>query len=186
MKEKINKEIDEVVNPSHYTRLSPQPIEVIEAWGLNYNLGNALSYIARAGFKDSKKEDLHKCSWYVLREAEGKSAVAEEENKQHMSFGDAIEVSEIIDDFVNTGFKDESEKEEVYVTSNGVEIRILELDTKMYKLDIADDKYMYQIIFDKIHIDIWENCFELTTYLKGYESFLSLPVTSGLKGGRRG
>lgn len=55
-------------NPKHYTRLTPEPIEVIEAWNLNYHLGNALKYIARAGFKDNKMTDLKKAIWYIQRE----------------------------------------------------------------------------------------------------------------------
>lgn len=55
-------------NPKHYTRLTPEPIEVIEAWSLNYRLGNALKYIARAGFKDDRITDLKKAIWYLHRE----------------------------------------------------------------------------------------------------------------------
>ena len=29
------------INPEHYNRLNPQPKDVIRAWGLNFNLGNA-------------------------------------------------------------------------------------------------------------------------------------------------
>ena len=47
-----------------------EAIDVIEAWDLNFNLGNALKYIARAGLKDPKKhiEDLEKAAWYINRE----------------------------------------------------------------------------------------------------------------------
>lgn len=43
---------------------------VIEAWGLGFNLGNALKYISRAGRKDPAKteEDLQKAIWYINRE----------------------------------------------------------------------------------------------------------------------
>lgn len=37
-------------NATHY-HLCIEPIDVIEAWGLNYHLGNAVKYIARAGKK---------------------------------------------------------------------------------------------------------------------------------------
>lgn len=40
------------INPSHYTDLNPEPIEVIEEWNLGFHLGNALKYMARAGRKD--------------------------------------------------------------------------------------------------------------------------------------
>lgn len=38
-------------NPSHYRDLSIEPIDAIESWGLGYNLGNVVAYIARAGRK---------------------------------------------------------------------------------------------------------------------------------------
>jgi len=63
---------DEVVNhPPHYqAHTGFEAIDIIEAWGLNFNLGNALKYIARAGVKDATKrnEDLQKAMWYLSRE----------------------------------------------------------------------------------------------------------------------
>lgn len=53
---------------NHYKALEPQPIDVIEGWGLGFNLGNAIKYIARAGHKDSKEADLEKAVWYLQRE----------------------------------------------------------------------------------------------------------------------
>lgn len=55
-------------NPSHYKTLKPEPIEVIEAWGLDFRLANAVKYIARQGRKtpDGRK-DLEKAIWYIQR-----------------------------------------------------------------------------------------------------------------------
>ncbi|NFF77530.1 DUF3310 domain-containing protein [Clostridium sporogenes] len=39
-----------------------------EDWNLNFNLGNAIKYIARAEHKGNKKEDLEKAVWYLERE----------------------------------------------------------------------------------------------------------------------
>lgn len=60
------------INPSHYTKLSPEPITVIEAWKLGYHLGNALKYIARAGNKEGEStlDDLQKARWYIDRAIE--------------------------------------------------------------------------------------------------------------------
>lgn len=41
-----------MVGPVHYTRLIPEPIDVILAWKLEYAPGSAVKYIARAGFKE--------------------------------------------------------------------------------------------------------------------------------------
>jgi len=52
----------------HYRKLKPEPITVIEDWNLNFNLGNALKYIARANHKGTKHADLEKAIWYIQRE----------------------------------------------------------------------------------------------------------------------
>lgn len=62
-------ESDEVNWPKHYNMGSIQPIDVIENWKLDFRLGNALKYIARAGRKDKTKtrQDLEKALWYIRR-----------------------------------------------------------------------------------------------------------------------
>lgn len=43
-----------------------EAIKVIDAWGLDFSLGSALKYIARAGKKTSDPiEDLQKAKWYI-------------------------------------------------------------------------------------------------------------------------
>jgi len=61
-----------VNHPSHYNQGKYEVIAVIEDWDLNFSLGNAVKYIARAGHKDKNKtiEDLEKSAWYVNREIE--------------------------------------------------------------------------------------------------------------------
>lgn len=68
----LGESIPKQVSGSHYEKLSPQPIEVIEKWKLSFHLGNALKYIARAGSKPgtTKTEDLQKAIWYLEREIE--------------------------------------------------------------------------------------------------------------------
>jgi hypothetical protein len=59
-----------VEHPKHYGgKDNPyEAIKVIEAWELGFHLGNAVKYIARAGKKGSKREDLEKAVWYISRE----------------------------------------------------------------------------------------------------------------------
>ena len=47
-------------------------IDVINAWELNFSLGNAIKYIARAGRKDTQKEieDLEKAKFYIEMQIE--------------------------------------------------------------------------------------------------------------------
>lgn len=63
-------ENDNVNHPSHYTSGNIEVIDFIEDQKLDYHLGNALKYIARAGKKDPNKtvEDLKKAIWYIERE----------------------------------------------------------------------------------------------------------------------
>ena len=58
-----------VDHPDHYRRdTGHEAIDVIEAWGLGFCLGNAVKYIARAGLKGDAVEDLEKARWYIDRE----------------------------------------------------------------------------------------------------------------------
>jgi uncharacterized protein DUF3310 len=70
-----HEQYDPVNHPKHYVELNPEPIAVIEGWSLNYHLGNALKYIARAGKKDGadRVEDLRKSAWYLNREIENRT-----------------------------------------------------------------------------------------------------------------
>lgn len=63
---------DMVNHPPHYAKLNPEPITVIEDWGLDFFTGNAVKYVARAGRKDptKQKEDILKAIWYLKRKAD--------------------------------------------------------------------------------------------------------------------
>jgi hypothetical protein len=56
-------------HPQHYGgEENPyEAIKVIEAWELDFHLGNVIKYISRAGKKGSKIEDLKKAMWYLNR-----------------------------------------------------------------------------------------------------------------------
>jgi len=62
---------DVINHPKHYNR-GIEAIVVIEAWELDYCLGNVVKYICRSGIKDPAKEieDLKKASWYLNRRIE--------------------------------------------------------------------------------------------------------------------
>ena len=62
--------LDNVHQPSHYTDGGIQTIDFIEAKMLNFNLGNVVKYVSRAGKKNPAKyvEDLRKAAWYLERE----------------------------------------------------------------------------------------------------------------------
>jgi hypothetical protein len=59
---------DDPIRPNYYTNLEPEPIAVIEAWHLDFHLGNTVKYIARAGKKNPDALlDLEKARWYLDR-----------------------------------------------------------------------------------------------------------------------
>ena len=56
--------------PAYYKRGKAQVWDFIRDNDLNFHLGNAVKYIARAGYKDSKKEDLIKAIHYLENDLE--------------------------------------------------------------------------------------------------------------------
>lgn len=65
---------EQVNHPSHYGGADNpyEAIKVIEAWNLDFCLGNTVKYISRAGKKDTDKtiQDLEKAKWYLERKIE--------------------------------------------------------------------------------------------------------------------
>jgi hypothetical protein len=61
---------DSVDHPPHYggANNAYEAIKVVEAWGLDFHLGNVVKYISRAGKKGDILEDLKKARWYLDRE----------------------------------------------------------------------------------------------------------------------
>ena len=58
-----------VDHPDYYKTGGIEAIDAIEAWGLGFNLGNVVKYIARAGRKTKDGlRDLKKAEWYLSRE----------------------------------------------------------------------------------------------------------------------
>lgn len=62
-------EEEKINHPTHYGgKDNPyETIKVIEAWDLDFHLGNAVKYISRAGKKDNALQDLEKAQWYLQR-----------------------------------------------------------------------------------------------------------------------
>jgi len=67
------KKKEQVKHPDHYAAgREYEPYKVIFDWGLDFNLGNVVKYISRAGRKDPNKllEDLQKARQYLDYEIE--------------------------------------------------------------------------------------------------------------------
>lgn len=75
--QKITSVPSSINHPAHYGGdTTYEAIKVIEAWSLNFCLGNAIKYISRAGKKDPAcfVEDLEKARWYLDREIANQKA----------------------------------------------------------------------------------------------------------------
>lgn len=60
-----------ILHPDHYCDgRSYEPKDVIRDWDLNFNLGNVVKYISRAGRKDNVLDDLRKAKTYLEFEIE--------------------------------------------------------------------------------------------------------------------
>ena len=68
-----------VDHPAHYCYSKYEPKDVIRGWGLNFNLGSAVKYIARAGRKDDIIQDLEKAKKFLEFEIE---ALKEEQKNE--------------------------------------------------------------------------------------------------------
>ena len=60
------------IRPDYYKSNGVETIDVIEAFDLNFNLGNVIKYVLRAGKKqgEEKEKDLNKACFYLKREVE--------------------------------------------------------------------------------------------------------------------
>lgn len=62
-------EYNSISAPEHYIKgRKYEPRKVIDDWKLNFNLGNVVKYISRAGRKDSILQDLEKARQYLTFE----------------------------------------------------------------------------------------------------------------------
>jgi uncharacterized protein DUF3310 len=68
---------DPINHPEHYGGADNpyEAIKVVEAWNLDFYLGNVIKYISRAGKKGEELEDLKKAKWYLDRKIERMEAV---------------------------------------------------------------------------------------------------------------
>lgn len=72
---------DTVDHPAHYGGADNpyEAIKVVEAWNLDFYLGNVVKYVSRAGKKGDELEDLKKARWYLDRRIARMEAAAKGE-----------------------------------------------------------------------------------------------------------
>ena len=93
---------DVVKHPSHYTEGRKfEPKDVIRDWGLNFNLGSAVKYVARAGRKDDIVQDLKKAQEFIQFEIDA----IEEARATATKPQEEIDVSELFERMKHTPVK---------------------------------------------------------------------------------
>jgi len=60
--------LEEHLTPKHYATESIDVIDFCKLYNLDFNRGNVIKYICRAGKKDNELEDLKKALTYLERE----------------------------------------------------------------------------------------------------------------------
>ena len=61
-----------VHHPAHYQSCGLETIQVIDAFGLGFCLGNVVKYVLRSDLKGAPIEDLEKAAWYLNHEIEAR------------------------------------------------------------------------------------------------------------------
>ena len=62
----------EIEHPDYYRSCGIEAIELIDAHGLNFSLGNVIKYVTRVGHKEGEDANtaLRKARWYLEHEIE--------------------------------------------------------------------------------------------------------------------
>ena len=81
------------IRPDYYKSGGMEALDVIDAFDLGFNLGNAFKYIARAGKKWDKIEDLRKAVTYLNREIEKEEKNRDDKQKIFERFNDISKIS---------------------------------------------------------------------------------------------
>lgn len=68
-----------MIKPDHYQgKGGLQAIDVIEAFGLGFSLGNVIKYVIRAGKKEDRIQDLEKAMEYLKYEIDNTKKIVKE------------------------------------------------------------------------------------------------------------
>ena len=80
---------DKINHPSHYTAGSIEVYDFIEAWNLDFSIGNVVKYVSRAPYKGTKLDDLKKAEWYLKKAIEKEERAIAERVANSLSGKDA-------------------------------------------------------------------------------------------------
>ncbi len=68
--ENTHNPVEQVDHPTHYQSSKFEVIDIIDAFNLDFSLGNAIKYILRCGKKDDDITELKKAMWYLKHKIE--------------------------------------------------------------------------------------------------------------------
>lgn len=88
---------DMIKRPEHYCFSKFEPKDVIREWGLNFNLGSAVKYIARAGRKDDIVQDLKKAREFLSFEIEALEAERKADTPDHPNCRCSMEDEKLVE-----------------------------------------------------------------------------------------
>lgn len=126
--------------PKHYqTESGLDVIDFCKQYDLNFNLGNVVKYLARAGKKGSKIEDLEKALDYIQRELKA-------EHKKSGTHGL----------FLYSKFAEGQEADEMYKAVTNAIQSVCESQNRCARLDVTKDGQTTSKVFDPEQ-DIWED-----------------------------
>lgn len=79
---------DNINHPRHYNKGGIEVYDFIEAWDLDFAIGNVVKYVTRAPYKGTELEDLKKARWYLQR------AIEREERRVAKAVSDTLRSQE--------------------------------------------------------------------------------------------
>ena len=135
--------------PKHYqTESGLDVIDFCKQYDLNFNLGNVVKYLARAGKKGSKIEDLEKALDYIQRELKA-------EHKKSGTHGL----------FLYSKFAEGQEADEMYNAVRKAIQSVCESQNRCARLDVTKDGQTTSKVFDPEEF-CWNNVDDLKTITK--------------------
>lgn len=88
---------DAVNHPDHYCS-SPSGIECITVTRhMNFNIGNAVKYLWRAGLKGATLEDLKKAAWYINDEIARIEKQEKDDAQSEFNFGPMLTATDVLE-----------------------------------------------------------------------------------------
>ena len=162
--------MDLIHKPKHYCFSKFEPKDVIRAWGLNFNLGSAVKYIARAGRKDDIIQDLSKAKEFLTFEIDAlkeERGIKDEPEGYRISEVLTMTAKEFLEKFYDPQSGNEADAEHFHFVDDKGGTWILTHMNKMIE-NLTDKQitYLLELRFEKLRFKgnqyIGTNVFEVT------------------------